>query len=227
MTALYNLKGITKDFDSGSVKFKALRGINLDIEEGEIVALCGPSGSGKSTLLNVLGLIEEPTSGQLAFAGNDLTTANESLLTRVRRGAVGFIFQNFNLIPVLTALENVEYALYLDSSLSKKEIRERSLAALKALGIEEWKDNTPAQLSGGQRQRVAIARAIVKKPHVVVADEPTANLDSKTANQIMDVIRDLNSAWGTTVIIATHDPVIAKTCDKIINIHDGKVKSIK
>jgi putative ABC transport system ATP-binding protein len=227
MSALYELKSITKEFDSGSVKFKALRGINLKINQGEVVALVGPSGSGKSTLLNVLGLIEEPTSGSIAFAGKDLTTANESLLTRVRRGAVGFVFQNFNLIPILSALENVEYALYLDDSLSKEEIRKRSITVLKALGMTKFMNNKPAELSGGQRQRVAIARAIVKKPHVVVADEPTANLDSKTADQIMKVIRDLNKAWGTTVIIATHDAELAKSCDKIVQVKDGKVASIK
>ena len=226
MTVLYDLNNIKKEFVNGSVTFKALRGIDLQINEGEIVALTGPSGSGKSTLLNVLGLIEEPTSGSLKFAGNELTEASDNLLTKVRRDAVGFIFQNFNLIPVLSALENVEYALYLNHGLDRETIRRRSEKVLDALGLKKYMHNKPAQLSGGQRQRVAIARAIVKKPHVIVADEPTANLDSKTADQIMGIIRDLNNAWGTTVIVATHDPKIARDSGKVVTIRDGHLTKI-
>lgn len=224
--ALYSLKGISKVFGSGSVAFKALQGIDLTIQPKKLIALCGPSGSGKSTLLNVLGMIEDPTSGSLFFEGRQITNIPDSQLTIIRRESVGFIFQNFNLIPVLSALENVEYALYLDQGLTKKMIRERATACLEGLGMGRWLNNKPAQLSGGQRQRVAIARAIVKKPKVVVADEPTANLDSKTAEQIMEAISRLNQDHGTTVVIATHDQAIAKSCDQVVNIHDGCITSI-
>lgn len=225
--ALFSLTGITKEFVSGAVKFQALRGIDLTIEKGEVIALTGPSGSGKSTLLNVIGLIEQPTAGTLSFAGKALSAFDEAALTAIRRRSVGFIFQSFNLIPVLSALENVEYALYLEEKFTRAEIRAEAMEVLAKLGIDRYAHHKPAELSGGQRQRVAIARAIVKKPEVVVADEPTANLDSKTAAQIIDQIRSLNKLSGTTVIIATHDVNLASTAGKIVSIKDGLVDSIK
>jgi putative ABC transport system ATP-binding protein len=225
--SLYKLAGITKEFVSGSVKFEALRGIDLNIAKGEVLALTGPSGSGKSTLLNVLGLIEQPTAGQIEFGGKTLTGVNESVLTNIRRQSVGFIFQSFNLIPVLSALENVEYALYLEEKLSRAAIRAQAMEILTKLGIDRYAHHKPAELSGGQRQRVAIARAIVKKPEVVVADEPTANLDSKTAAQIIEQIRSLNKIVGTTVIIATHDPDLAASANKVVSIKDGLIDGIR
>ena len=226
VSALYKLQGIEKTYQSGSVPFHALRGIDLEIDKGDVIALTGPSGSGKSTLLNVLGLIEKPTAGEIAFAGHDLGTTPESVLTQVRRQAVGFIFQNFNLIPVLSAVENVEYALFLEGKEHRKQIREQAKEVLSSLGLAKYMSHRPAQLSGGQRQRVAIARAIVKRPSVVVADEPTANLDSKTAKQIMDLVMRLNQAWGTTVVIATHDESVAKQASKVIHIRDGVVAQV-
>jgi putative ABC transport system ATP-binding protein len=226
LSALYKLHGIEKTYQSGSVPFHALRGIDLEIASGEVVALCGPSGSGKSTLLNVLGLIEKPTAGRIHFSGHDIEKTPESTLTKVRRESVGFIFQNFNLIPVLSALENVEYALFLEGMDQRSAIREQAKEVLSSLGLAQYLGHRPAQLSGGQRQRVAIARAIVKQPNVVVADEPTANLDSKTANQIMDLVMRLNQTWGTTVVLATHDESVAKQASKVVHIHDGVVDRI-
>lgn len=225
--ALYRLTEITKEFVSGTVRFQALRGINLTINAGEVIALTGPSGSGKSTLLNIMGLIEQPTTGALAFEEQPLTAATESVLTNIRRRSVGFIFQSFNLIPVLSALENVEYALYLEGKYSRTAIRTRALATLAKLDIDRYADHRPAQLSGGQRQRVAIARAIVKQPAVMIADEPTANLDSKTAMQIIEQIKTLNSLNGTTVIIATHDPILAATAGRIVSMKDGFIENIR
>ena len=226
MTDLYTLSGISKVFQSGRINFRALDNINLSIEEGDVVALTGPSGSGKSTLLNILGLIEEPSKGSISFGGTKLKVKDDASLTEIRRESVGFIFQNFNLMPVLTAVENVEYALLLEGKMSRKDARQRAMTCLKALEMDEYADHRPAELSGGQRQRVAIARAIVKNPKVVIADEPTANLDSKTAEQIMNLVRKLNKDWNTTVIIATHDQALAQSANKIIKIKDGQVESI-
>lgn len=223
---LYQLEGITKEYQSGKVRFKALHGIDLSIRSGEVVALTGPSGSGKSTLLNILGMVEKPTEGAISFTGHELGKLKDTDITNIRRDAVGFIFQNFNLMPVLSALENVEYPLILEGTYSKKEMRERAFHALNSLGLGKYATHKPAELSGGQRQRVAIARAIVKEPKVVIADEPTANLDSKTATQIMDMISHLNEQWKTTVIVATHDKELSERCHKVVKIRDGLIRSV-
>lgn len=221
--SLYELTDIRKTFQVGPVEVPALAGVNLTIRPGEILALQGPSGSGKSTLLNVLGLLEKPSFGNLKFNGHEVLGASDLHLTQLRRDHIGFIFQNFNLVPILTALENVEYALYLERKLDRNEVRKVALKCLEDVGLAKFVEHRPAELSGGQRQRVAIARAIVKKPQVILADEPTANLDSKTAAQIIGLIRDLNRDYKTAVFVATHDNEIASSADRIVKIKDGSL----
>ena len=218
---LYRLEHIRKTFQVGAVAVDALAGVDLEIAEGEIVALQGPSGSGKSTLLNVLGLLETPTSGAMSFCGQTVIEQRDDTLTKLRRDAIGFIFQNFNLVPILSALENVEYPLYLEQKLDKTAMRKVAEECIESVGLTKFAHHRPAELSGGQRQRVAIARALVKHPRVILADEPTANLDSKTAAQIMGLIRGLNRDYKTAVFIATHDNEIAKTTNRIVQIRDG------
>ncbi len=221
--ALFELNDVRKDFVVGKVTLQALRGIQLQIARGEFVALQGSSGSGKSTLLNVLGLIEQPSAGSLIFEGQLLDHADEEHLTLLRRRSVGFIFQNYNLVPVLSALENVEYPLFLARELSHREIRERAISMLREVGLDKFMKHKPAELSGGQRQRVAIARALVKNPHVILADEPTANLDSRNAQQIMELMVQLQEKSGTTIIVATHDKAVATMTKRSIYIRDGVV----
>lgn len=223
MSDIYHLDNVTKTYMVGKVPVDALAGLTLTIRKGEFAALQGPSGSGKSTLLNVVGLIEKPTTGSVQFRGQDVTQANEGRLTDLRQECIGFIFQNFNLIPVLSALENVEYALYLEQRYTQAEVRERAKVAIKSVGLERFSAHRPAELSGGQRQRVAIARALVKDPQIIIADEPTANLDSKTASQILDLMKYLNSELHTTILVATHDQAIADMAGRIIKIKDGRI----
>jgi putative ABC transport system ATP-binding protein len=218
---LYELKNIHKSFKLGNLDVPALRGLTLQIAHGEIVALRGPSGSGKSTLLNVLGLLETPTSGEFRFLGEDLTHLNDVKLTEIRRNAIGFIFQNYNLVPILTALENVEYPLRLIAGATKDGIRKQAEKILKAVGLEKFADHKPAQMSGGQQQRVSIARALVKKPKVILADEPTANLDSTNAEQILKLMHQLKEEMGATIIVATHDDMTASYCDRKVSLKDG------
>lgn len=219
--ANYKLTNIVKTYQVGSVAVEALRGLSVTIKAGEFVALQGPSGSGKSTLLNVLGLLETPTRGEIEYLGERLDGKNEGSLTSFRQDYLGFIFQNFNLIPVLSALENVEYSLYLEQRFKKAEIRDRAMKCMQAVGLEKFVAHRPSELSGGQRQRVAIARALVKNPKMILADEPTANLDTKTAAQIIDLIKDLQVRSGTTVLVATHDKATADAAQRIIRIRDG------
>lgn len=223
MSEIYRLENVSKTYTVGSVPVEALSGMNLVIQQGEFAALQGPSGSGKSTLLNVVGLIERPTSGAVRFHGQDISNAADGHLTDLRQDYIGFIFQNFNLIPVLSALENVEYALYLEQKFSKKEVRERAWKAVEDVGLAKFAAHRPAELSGGQRQRVAIARALVKNPQIIIADEPTANLDSKTAGQILDLMKQLKQDLKTTILVATHDQTIAAMAERIIRIKDGRI----
>ncbi|NDE14455.1 ABC transporter ATP-binding protein [bacterium] len=223
MSEIYQLQDVTKTYMVGKVPVDALNGLSLSIREGEFAALQGPSGSGKSTLLNVVGLIEKPTRGSILFRGADVTGAKEGVLTDLRQRYIGFIFQSFNLIPVLSALENVEYALYLEQRYSRGEVRERAMRAIQDVGLERFATHRPAELSGGQRQRVAIARALVKDPRIIIADEPTANLDSKTAAQILELVRNLKEKLNTTILVATHDKAIADMAERIIKIKDGRI----
>lgn len=219
--SLIQLRGVTKLFPVGNSTIPALAGIDLEIHAGEFIALRGPSGSGKSTLLNTLGLLEEISTGSLHFQGRDISQGADFLRTELRRNAVGFVFQNFNLLPILSAQENVEMPLYLQRRLPMREIRKRARALLEKVGLGHYLAHRPAQLSGGQRQRVAVARALINEPAIVLADEPTANLDSATAQQVLGLLQELQREKNTTLILATHDPAAARFASRTVCIRDG------
>ncbi len=206
---MVDVENVRKVYTRDSLQIVVLDGINLQVPEGEFVALMGPSGSGKTTLLNLIAGIDRPTSGKLIVAGTDVAQLGESALARWRSQSVGFIFQFYNLIPVLTAVENVELPLLL-TSLGKRERRERAMTALKVVGLADRSQHYPRQLSGGQEQRVAIARAIVADPKVLVADEPTGDLDAKSAHEILDLMQSLNRDFKKTIVMVTHDPRAAE-----------------
>ena len=214
--------GVTKTYRTGKVTVEALRGVDLEVLRGEMVAVMGPSGSGKTTLLNTLSGLDEIDSGIIEIDGRDLAQMSDRERTRYRAENMGFIFQFYNLLPVLSAAENVEMPLLLNGQrISAKEARRRALAALEAVGLAGQADQLPGELSGGQRQRVTIARALVNNPAIVWADEPTGDLDSRTAQEIMDLMRQLNRDNQQTFVIVTHDPEIGAQCDRIITIRDG------
>lgn len=221
--ACLRLRGITKAYALGSHTVHALRGVDLDVHPGEMLALTGPSGSGKTTVLNICGLIEAPDAGTHSFAEVDVRSLSESELTRMRRDRVGFVFQGFNLVPVMTAAENVEYPLLL-AGVGKRERSERVAEQLEAVGLASFATHRPDFLSGGQRQRVAIARALIKQPSLVVADEPTASLDGGTATQILDLMRECCVRNGAAFLIATHDDRLTARCDRIIHLADGVIQ---
>jgi putative ABC transport system ATP-binding protein len=213
---------LTKTYPLGQSTVEALRGVSLTIESGEFVAIAGASGSGKSTLLNILGTIEKPTSGRVTLDNVDLASLSPDQGADLRATRLGFIFQTFNLLPVLTAYENVEYALGLQK-LSAKELAPRVRSALSDVGLSAQENQRPAQLSGGQRQRVAIARALAGNPSLILADEPTANLDHRTGLDIIDLMKSLQKQRETTLLIATHDPKVIERADRVIHIEDGKI----
>jgi len=221
--AIISLQAISKSYPLGESRVEALRDINLTIGQGEFTALEGPSGSGKSTLLNICGLLDSPDQGQFVFMNRSISGLSEKRLTRIRRQAIGFIFQGFNLMPVLSAYENVEYSLLLSGE-SVKARRRRVSAILEKVGLERYAGHRPDHLSGGQRQRVAIARALVKEPALIIADEPTANLDSRTAGQVIDLMHQLSREQGITFLIATHDERMASRCDRTITLTDGVIQ---
>jgi len=216
------LRGVRKTYRLGEHVVPALRGVDLVVQPGEMLALTGPSGSGKSTLLNLAGLIDKPDAGQIGFRGKDVTSLGESDATLLRRDAIGFVFQSFNLVPVMTVAENVDYPLFL-AGIPAAERRERVAQVLQAVGLAEHAKHRPDALSGGQRQRVAIARALVKRPTLVIADEPTASLDSHTADQVLALMRERGHAQGAAFLIATHDARLLRRCDRVVALLDGQI----
>ncbi|MGZ4401425.1 MAG: ABC transporter ATP-binding protein [Gaiellaceae bacterium] len=218
---LYDVRNATRSFRRGDATIDALGGVDLTIEHGEIVALVGPSGSGKTTLLQLLGALDRPTSGQVFFEGRDLNTLGDNDLADLRLRAFGFVFQTFNLIPTLNAMQNVEAKLA-PTGLPESDLRERSLALLEEVGLSGRADHLPSQLSGGEQQRVAIARALSTEPRVVLADEPTGNLDSRTGTEVVDLLTSLSEERGHTVILVTHDADIAAKAHRSIRMQDGR-----
>lgn len=221
---LIELRGLTKTYGRGDAAFKALRGVDLSITAGEFVAVMGPSGSGKSTLMNLLGCLDTPTSGSYRFQGIAVEGLGTDQLSLLRRHALGFIFQGFNLLARTSALENVELPLLYRGHTRKKR-HELARAALASVGLEQKERNTPAELSGGQQQRVAIARAIVTSPGTLFADEPTGNLDSKTTTEIMELMTRLNADRGITVIMVTHEDDVAAYAKRVVRVKDGLIET--
>jgi putative ABC transport system ATP-binding protein len=218
--ALIQLESISKTYDAGENAVQALRGIDVAIEKGEFVAIIGPSGSGKSTLMHIIGCLDSPSEGKYWLDGEDVATLTARSLAKIRNQKIGFVFQTFNLLPRATILKNVELPL-LYAGVSREQRRERGMAALERVGLSNRAKHRPNELSGGQRQRVAIARALVNEPSLVLADEPTGNLDQKTGSEIIDIFQNL--AGEETIILVTHDPAIASRTSRRINIVDGLV----
>ncbi|MFW5976356.1 MAG: ABC transporter ATP-binding protein [Bacillota bacterium] len=221
--ALLELKELEKMYQQGKIEVPALRGINLEVEKGEFSTVFGPSGSGKTTLLNMIGCLDKPTSGEIYFEGEKLNSYGKDKLALIRRFNIGFVFQSFNLIPVLKAYENVEFAIKLLDKFSKKEIEKKVYNILESVGLKGMEDRYPNELSGGQKQRVAIARALVKEPKLVLADEPTANLDSQTSEDVLEIMLKMNQKLETTFIFSTHDPQVMDYARRLIEIRDGLV----
>ncbi len=220
--SLIALQDVKKDYTVGKVVVPALRGVDLEIDEGAFAAVVGPSGSGKTTVMNLVGGLDVPTEGTVNVAGVDLSTYSSKKLSDMRLHTIGFVFQAYNLIPVLSARENVEFVLLLQG-VSKSERRKAAMEALKEVGLEDLVNRRPAEMSGGQQQRVAVARAIVGKPKLVLADEPTANLDSKTGRDLLDLMKQLNEQRGVTFVFSTHDPKVMEYARRIISLVDGKI----
>ncbi|MER2604742.1 MAG: ABC transporter ATP-binding protein [Siculibacillus sp.] len=220
------LDRVTKSFGIGTpVEVEVLHGIDLRLDRGEFVALIGPSGSGKSTMLNLIGLLDRPTSGRLRLHGEETTALDDKALTRLRGRAVGFVFQYHHLISAFTAVENVMMPMLVDRTFPDDEMRARAEELLGQFGLAPWKDRPVTQLSGGQQQRVAIARALAQNPALVLADEPTGNLDTRSSDQAFDLMREINVRLGTTFLIVTHDPRLARRCDRIVEVVDGRLTS--
>jgi len=224
--ALIHIEDVTKDYFLGKQRVTALKQVSLNVENGVFLAIAGPSGSGKSTLLNLIGCIDTPTSGRILFDDVDISGQSADQLSDLRARAIGFVFQTFNLLPVLSARENVEYPLLRFKELGRSERRERVARYLDVVGLSEFASHRPDQLSGGQRQRVAIARALAINPKVVLADEPTANLDHVTGKGILRLMKRINRSAGTTFIFSTHDQKVINMADRLINIEDGSVKRL-
>jgi putative ABC transport system ATP-binding protein len=216
------IKNLHKDYQVGKVLFPALRGIDLTIGDGEFTAMAGPSGSGKTTLLNIIGCLDSPSKGEVKINGTDINKLSIKESSELRKRKIGFVFQTFNLIPVLTAFENVEMPLLILNS-NPEQRKEKIIAILKEVGLEEYIHRRPNEMSGGQQQRIAIARALVKNPSLVLADEPTANLDSQTARDILALMRELNKIHKTTFLFSTHDPLVMEYATRVIRLRDGKV----
>lgn len=220
--AIVSVKNVSKDYMLGKTVVPALRDVSLEIEQGEFIAIAGPSGSGKTTLLNLIGCVDTPTEGTVIVGGEDTSALPERALTELRLKTLGFIFQTFNLVSVLSVEQNVEYPLLLRGGMGRKERIRRVLELLEAVGIGSYARHRPSELSGGQRQRVAIARALVTRPKIILADEPTANLDSKTGETIIDLMKEMNRD-GTTFIFSTHDPKVMVHANAVVRIADGRL----
>ncbi|MHB8988156.1 MAG: ABC transporter ATP-binding protein [Desulfobulbia bacterium] len=222
--SLVEAKRLEKTYVSGEVAVQAIRGVDFTIEPGSFVSFVGPSGSGKSTLLNMIGCLDPPTAGTLSVVGTDVSTLSRKEGARFRGEHIGFVFQDFNLIPVLTVYENIEYPLLMVQSWPQAERKKRIAQVLAAVGMEDQAQKHPGQISGGQKQRVAVARALITNPKLVLADEPTANLDRETANRIIALMKEMRDEFGTTFIFSTHDPKVVKNAEIIFTLEDGALK---
>jgi putative ABC transport system ATP-binding protein len=223
--SLLELKDVKKIYQQGKIKVPALRGVDLNVEEGEFTTIFGPSGSGKTTLLNMIGCLDTPTEGEIRLNDKKVSDLSRKALAMTRRHNIGFVFQSYNLIPVLTAYENVEFAIRLIDHASALQIKEKVLNMLEEVGLKGLESRRPNELSGGEKQRVAIARALVKEPKLVLADEPTANLDSENAAGVVDIMRKMNKELNTTFIFSTHDPMVMKYARRLINLKDGMISA--
>lgn len=223
--AILEMRGLRKVYRKGDNEVAALDGVDLSVDKGELLAVVGPSGSGKTTLLNIIGCLDAPTSGSVRYDGTDLGAASQGQLSEYRKSHISFIFQSYNLIPVLTVRENVELPLVIERKLGREEIAARADEMIRAVGLEGKENRFPRELSGGQEQRVAIARALVKDPIVVLADEPTANLDSHTADEIVNLMHEINARRDTTFIFSTHDKLVMQHARRIVAIRDGRLVS--
>ncbi len=222
MSNIVVCQDVDKTYQQGKVEVAALRGIDLRVKAGGFVAIAGPSGSGKTTLLNLIGGLDRPDGGRIEFNGSDYTMLNDTQMAELRLHHIGFVFQSYNLIPVLSAVENVEYVMLLQG-VPLKERRQRACRILDEVGLENKYHRRPAELSGGQQQRVAVARAIVSNPSMVLADEPTANLDSKTGEELLQIMTAMNTRRGVTFIFSTHDEMVMAYARRIVVIHDGRI----
>jgi len=221
--ALLELNKVKKIYQQGKMEVPALRGIDLTVEQGEFTTIFGPSGSGKTTLLNMIGCLDTPTEGEIRLNDKKVSDLSRKELAMTRRYNIGFVFQSYNLIPVLTAYENVEFAIRLTDHTSESQMKEKVLRMLAEVGLKGLESRRPNELSGGEKQRVAIARALVKEPKLILADEPTANLDSETAAGVVDIMRKMNKELNTTFIFSTHDPMVMKYANRYINLKDGMI----
>lgn len=223
--SLLEIKGVEKIYNQGDEKVEvhALRGVDVEIGTGEFVSIAGPSGSGKTTLLNMIGCLDKPTKGEIILDGQKISGMDKAALANLRRHNLGFIFQSYNLIPVLTAFENVEFAIKLLKKYKQKEIRDRVMDLLDSVGLGGMEDRKPNELSGGQKQRVAIARALVKEPKIVLADEPTASLDSETGKDVLEIMCKMNEKLDTTFVFSTHDQLVMDYAKRLIHIKDGQI----
>ena len=223
--AITKMENVVKDYHIGKIKVPALRGLSVSIEEGEFTSIAGPSGSGKTTMLNLFGCLDKPTDGKVYVGEEDVSTLSSNELADVRNHNLGFVFQTFNLIPVFTAFENVEFPLIILKKGTPQERKDMVMKMLTEVGIGELANRKPNEMSGGQQQRVAVARALVKSPKVVLADEPTANLDSHTGEDILKLMLEMNKKHNTTFIFSTHDPMVMGYARRLISVHDGQIQS--